>query len=221
MIKVCPTFLFIIVALNSIAQDYHYKQYRVEDGLPSDIVKGCTQDSLGYFWITTDDGLVKYDGIKFTSYREPLHNGYLKGFIHLRSGRLLVFGDLDLFEIHNLGDTVNFKAILPVARSLGNNVLTYPKSIYESNDGALWISESQSVVRLRGNQFKRFDFDLTNRSPQFLRSFTFFEDLQKNLFVTSFQGNVFKLNPESDQFELGTEKLPFGIEHISISKTNY
>lgn len=215
MIKALTSFLFCSLALTCVAQDYHFKQYRVEDGLPSDIIKGCTQDSLGYFWIATDDGLVKFDGIKFTTYHEPLHNGYVKGFIRLRSGRLFAYGDLDLLEIKNLGDTVIFRPILLVARSPHNHTLTYPKSIYEDHNGDIWISESQSVVLLHGNYFKRFDFDLTDRSPQFLRSFSFFEDRQNNLFVTSFQGNVFHFNPSAGQFEPRTEKLPFAIEYIS------
>lgn len=79
LIKSLALLLCFSLALTSHAQDYHIKQYRVEDGLPSDIVKGCVQDSLGYFWIATDDGLVKYDGIKFTTYQAALRNSYTKG----------------------------------------------------------------------------------------------------------------------------------------------
>jgi len=203
------------LALTCVAQDYHFKQYRVEDGLPSDIVKGCTQDSLGYFWIATDDGLVKYDGIKFTTYHEPLHSSYVKGLVHLKSGRLFAYGDLDFLEIKNLGDTVIFRPIVLVSRATDNRTLSYPKAIYEDRHGDIWISESQSVVRLHGNYFKRFEFDIADRSLQFLRSFSFFEDRQNNLFATSFQGNVFYFNPSTDQFEKRTEKLPFAVEHIS------
>src|SRR5207344_1692602 len=112
----------------------------------------------------------------------------------------------------NLGDTVIFRPILLVARAPHDHALSYPKAIYQDRKGDVWISESQSVVLLRGNYFKRFEFDLIDRSPQFLRSFLFFEDRQNNLFVTSFQGNVFYYNPSTEQFESKTEKLPFGIE---------
>jgi len=130
LIKALAFFLFFTLAHTCVAQDYHFKQYRVEDGLPSDIIKGCTQDSLGYFWIATDDGLVKYDGIKFTTYHEPLHSGYVKGFIQLKSGRLFAYGDLDLLEIKNLGDTVIFRPINLVSRSPDSHTLSYPKTIY-------------------------------------------------------------------------------------------
>ncbi|HEV8514661.1 MAG TPA: ATP-binding protein [Cyclobacteriaceae bacterium] len=215
MIKIFTSLLFVILTLTCAAQDYHFKQYRVEDGLPSDIIKSCTQDSLGYFWIATDDGLVKYDGIKFTTYHEPLHSSFVKGLVHLKGGRLFAYGDLDFLEIKNLGDTVIFRPIVLVSRATDSRTLSYPKAIYEDHHGDIWISESQSVVRLHGNYIKRFQFDIADRSPQFLRSFSFFEDRQNNFFATSFQGNVFYFNPISDQFESKTEKLPYAVEHIS------
>ncbi|MGC4021520.1 MAG: ATP-binding protein [Cyclobacteriaceae bacterium] len=216
MARLVVLFLLNIFCAHAFAQEYHIKRYRVEDGLPSDIIKGCAQDSLGFFWVATDDGLVKYDGIKFTTYREPLHSSFIKGFFRTKSGRLFAFGDLDFLEIKNYGDTTVFKMVCPVSRNANDTSLTYPKSIYEDRLGNLWASESQSVVRIKNNKLKRFSFDLSNRSPQFLRSFQFFEDLKGNLFISSFQGNVFKYNPELDQFESLKEKMPFQVEHISV-----
>ena len=52
------------------AQDFTFQQinYTVEDGLPSNECHRVLQDSLGYIWIATDRGLVKYDGYKFRTY---------------------------------------------------------------------------------------------------------------------------------------------------------
>ncbi len=216
MIKLYILFLFLILNTQGLSQDYHIKQYRVNDGLPSDIVKGCAQDSLGYFWIATDDGLVKYDGITFTTFHSPFHNSYIKGFFTAKDGRFFVFGDLDFMEIRNDGDSAKFKPILLGTRLPSAHTLTYPKAIYEDHNGDIWISESQSVVRIHENYFKRYEFDLANRSPQFLRSFSFFEDQKNNLFVASFQGNIFFFDPSTDQFEFRKEKLPTGIEHLSV-----
>ncbi len=81
------------------AQEYFIKKYRVEKGLPSDIIKCVAQDASGYFWIATDEGLVKYDGLRFTSYRSAMRSNYAKGFFTTQGGRLFAFGDLDLIEI--------------------------------------------------------------------------------------------------------------------------
>lgn len=220
-ISICNLRPFLLILLVSFlciahAQEYNLKPYRVQNGLPSDIVKATTQDSLGYFWIATDEGIVRYDGIKFKSYRNATHSNYTKGFYTTRSGKLLAFGDLDLIEIRNSGDTVIFKEICSVDRVANDTTLSYPKQLFEDFAGNLWVSESQSVVKLNGKSFKRYEFDLQNRTSQFLRSFTFFEDPAHNLFVTSFQGNVFRYNKDGDQFEDTKTPFPPSVESVVV-----
>lgn len=42
--------------------------YNVENGLPTNEVYFCHQDSRGYLWLSTDLGLVRYDGTNFKTY---------------------------------------------------------------------------------------------------------------------------------------------------------
>lgn len=196
------------------AQQYQHKQYRVENGLPTDIIKSIAQDSAGYFWIASDEGLVKYDGVHFTSYRKALHSQYAKGLVKTKKGRLLLFGDLDLIEIKHQSDTVLFKSIRMGTRNRNDSMLWYPKAFYEDKENSFWLSEPQSVVRLKGDQLERFDFALKERSPQFLRSFSLFEDLQGNLFVTSYFGNIYQFHPDLNKFIPDREVFPNSINHI-------
>ncbi len=210
--------LLILCLINSVgySQEYYIKQYRVEKGLPSDIIKGCTQDQLGYFWIATDEGLVKFDGINFTSYRNAMHSNYAKGFFTTQDNKLLAFGDLDLIEIKNLGDTVIFESLYPVTRVVNDSSISYPKTIYQDKKGALWISESQSVVKFQDNLMTRYEFDLVNRTPQFLRAFSFFEDQKQNFYTSSFQGNVFRYDSLLDKFIPVDQPFPKEVEVVSF-----
>ncbi len=54
------------MTLNLSAQNKVYKHYTTEQGLPHDITYQIIQDSQGYIWIGTDDGLVKFNGETFT-----------------------------------------------------------------------------------------------------------------------------------------------------------
>ncbi len=47
---------------------YYYQHFNVKDGLPSSQVYSVFQDSLGYIWMTTDRGIVRYDGENFKTY---------------------------------------------------------------------------------------------------------------------------------------------------------
>jgi signal transduction histidine kinase/ligand-binding sensor domain-containing protein/CheY-like chemotaxis protein len=55
------------------------RQLTVADGLPSNRINGITEDRLGYLWIATSDGLVRYDGIDFRVWRveQGLHDNFV------------------------------------------------------------------------------------------------------------------------------------------------
>ncbi|WP_170299252.1 ligand-binding sensor domain-containing protein [Larkinella terrae] len=40
-------------------------QYTAENGLPQNSIKGISQDSYGFVWLATEDGLVRFDGHQF------------------------------------------------------------------------------------------------------------------------------------------------------------
>jgi hypothetical protein len=48
--------------------NYAQTNYTVDDGLPSNECHDILQDSLGYIWIATDRGLVRFDGYEFKTY---------------------------------------------------------------------------------------------------------------------------------------------------------
>ena len=50
------------------AQKPVFKHYTTEDNLPHDITYQIIQDSDGFIWIGTDDGLAKFDGSTFKTY---------------------------------------------------------------------------------------------------------------------------------------------------------
>ncbi|WP_397446488.1 histidine kinase [Polaribacter sp. R77954] len=57
-------FLFLVIKLG--AQDYSIQNLTTKDGLPSNIIYDMQQDKIGYLWIATEKGLVKFDGDDFT-----------------------------------------------------------------------------------------------------------------------------------------------------------
>ncbi|MEJ0029061.1 MAG: two-component regulator propeller domain-containing protein [Bacteroidota bacterium] len=199
------------------AQEYSTKHYKIEHGLPTEFVKAIAQDSLGNLWIATDEGFVKYNAARFETYRHVTHSNYTKGFYRTKNGRLLAFADLDLFELKDVGDSVEFRSLVPVDRAVNDSSLSYPKLLYEDAKGSLWVSESQSVVKLNGTKLKRYNFDLADRTPQFLRSFSFFED-GANLYTVSAAGNVFKYDEQKDQFVKSDYKFPLQIEFAEVIK---
>ncbi len=69
--------LFIQSAL-IFAQTTHFRHLSLEDGLSQNTVNCIFQDSQGFMWFGTQDGLNRYDGYEFTVFREnPLDTNSL------------------------------------------------------------------------------------------------------------------------------------------------
>lgn len=90
----CTCLLFII-SFSGFAQIYnlpHVKHYTTDDGLPHNIGFGVMQDSKGYMWFGTDDGLVRFNGKTFKTYRssDGLLSNYVIELAEDKNGRLWI-----------------------------------------------------------------------------------------------------------------------------------
>jgi ligand-binding sensor domain-containing protein len=62
-------FVLLIGALGSVqAEQLPVKTYTTADGLLRDEVNRIKQDSRGFLWFCTNDGLSRFDGYNFTNY---------------------------------------------------------------------------------------------------------------------------------------------------------
>lgn len=52
----------------SAKDNMHYRRYTVKDGLPHRVITRITQDTTGYIWLSTYNGLCRFDGEQFKAY---------------------------------------------------------------------------------------------------------------------------------------------------------
>ncbi|MFC4672370.1 hybrid sensor histidine kinase/response regulator transcription factor [Dysgonomonas termitidis] len=78
-------FLFVLyVALSSYAQQKcFFEHYGPEDGLPQHTIMSILQDKKGFMWFSTWNGLCRFDGYNFYTYRIQQGDKY-----HMRSNRI-------------------------------------------------------------------------------------------------------------------------------------
>ena len=62
------TIIALFFSTFGYTQVYNYKQYGVNDGLPSSQVYDIYQDKNGYLWFATDRGISRYNGYEFKNY---------------------------------------------------------------------------------------------------------------------------------------------------------
>lgn len=60
---------------------YDIRVYLAEHGLPMNSIKDVFQDSKGYLWIATQEGLVRFDGVRFVLFDKSKYPGLKEDFI--------------------------------------------------------------------------------------------------------------------------------------------
>lgn len=68
-------FLFILICLPLRSQQYSLMHYNTDNGLPQNSVKDLIKDKYGFIWLTTENGVVRYDGSAFLAFKDfPINN---------------------------------------------------------------------------------------------------------------------------------------------------
>src|SRR5215467_15939655 len=59
--------LFLYLFLSPVASgQYRFDSWTTDSGLPQNSVRSILQTQDGYLWLATSDGLVRFDGVRFT-----------------------------------------------------------------------------------------------------------------------------------------------------------
>lgn len=63
--RLSVTWLCLLAPIWLCGQQHNYRHYTVRDGLASTVVYDVHQDKLGYIWLATMEGVVRFDGYRF------------------------------------------------------------------------------------------------------------------------------------------------------------
>jgi PAS domain S-box-containing protein len=210
------TILLICISLNS--QTYQIQHLSTNEGLSSANVWSITQDSNGFIWFGTEDGLNKYDGYNFTVYK----NNYL---------------DNASISDNFILSVIEFNNELWVGTSNGLNRYNYKTNkfrryFYNPNDsnslsansincllkdkkGRLWIGTNYgfNLYDPKTDKMKRFRLkmnNLSNLSGDLVRSITY---NSKNILWLSSYNGIYQFDPVTGKF---TQQLNKQIENSTF-----
>gem|GEM_PF-2842962 len=150
--KVIYIIPFVLYAATAYSQKPVFKHYTTEDGLPHDITYQIIQDKQGVIWIGTDDGLTKFNGIKFTnySYENGLQSNYVIDIIEKSNNAFLIatWGS----GIHSLKNDSITK--LPIK----HDEISKIKKLYALNDSIIYSSSNSAYFsyNLNLNEKKQY-----------------------------------------------------------------
>lgn len=139
-------FICLPCCLFANGNEISFHNIKNEDGLSQNSVNCILQDSLGFMWFGTEDGLNKYDGLSFTFYKfsqknpNSLTNSSIQCLCE-DSEKNLWIGTYHGLNRLNLktGQITRFLNIPNNPESISHNGIT---AIYEDKKDVLWIGTS-------------------------------------------------------------------------------
>ena len=137
--------LFLFVSESYADIELSSKQMRTSDGLPSNSVRCMYQDSKGFLWLGTLDGLTRYDGNSFLTYQletgkhdqVSLADNRIKQVAEDKNGFLWIKTVPELFSCYDLQ-----KACFVDLTGTGVDGESY-SDIYMSSNGDVWLGTEQ------------------------------------------------------------------------------
>lgn len=141
--RVCALAAFFLIAAPAHALDpsmantqYGVRSWNSDDGLPQNSIVAAAQTPDGYLWFATEEGLARFDGVRFTTIiaRRPI-------------GALLVAHDGALWiEVDDVLARYKDRRLIRYPGPVGFwGLRTY--SISERADGSIWIATESGLKR--------------------------------------------------------------------------
>lgn len=195
--------LFVwLVSTSGHAQQYKF--YDVDNGLSSSRINSITQDSEGYIWIATEDGLNRFDGNSFVVYRNipndstSLPNNYIRSICEDSKQRFWVTTMSGLCLYDKITDRFTQYKILSQDRTKEFTQLFY---LMVDHQGYIWISVSgNGVIRMDADKKEYLYFNTVNSGICSDHINVIYEDRFGNIWLGSGRDGISIYNPNNKTF---------------------
>ena len=202
--------LSLLLSLTVYGQGYHI--FTSDKELSSSLVNDIYHDSNNMIWISTEDGLNRYDGTKFIQYKDivgdphSIAHNYVRNVFEDSQGHIFVgtYAGVQLYD-------PNTDSFSPLATDIktGETMNSFTTAIIERKNGEVWVSGNVIYKLLVVDGLLKCE-TLDLPVPSTLVE-NIIEDSSGNLWVMRESDGVYKLSPENQVTHYGVDQGVFGI----------
>lgn len=212
----CPALLLSFVyisafSLTLFAERLPVKTYTVADGFLRDTIYRVKQDSRGFLWFCTGEGISRFDGVGITSFTvaDGLPNRFVNDFLETKNGTIYIATRKGLARLnpHGLrGSAENplFTGFLPENPKSENIQI-----LFEDKENRVWVGTSDGLFRLieadgqigfenvpLGAPLSSSGGAIVAPSPNTLSVNSILEDRNGTFWIGTYGGGLFRLSPD-------------------------
>ena len=193
MLKTITSFMFLCLSINYVyAQPYYFRNYQVEDGLTYNSVISSLQDSRGFLWFGTKDGLNRFDGYSFKNFqynptvKDGIGSNYIFSLDEDRFQNIWVATSSGLYRYDPVDETFTL-----LEETRGETVTV----VKVDNKGEIWYILNQTLFcyNAKIKTIRNYQDEMS-----FVTSVAITED--DGMWVASGEGYIAKYIPSSDSF---------------------
>jgi len=194
---------------SALAQELKFAHITSDQGLSMGVVNCVLQDSKGFMWFGTQDGLNKYDGYNMLVFKHnpvdsnSLSNNFIYSLYEDKNGILWVGtngGGVDAYNL-STGKFKHFKSNPNDKNSISNNNV---RSIIEDSEGFMWFGTDEGLNRYdkKTKTFVRYLNDknnpksLSNNATWCLR-----QGSDGNIWIGTYGGGLNMFDTKSQTFK--------------------
>lgn len=196
--KKCISLLIYILlfSLNLSAGDqintFHFKPITTSVNFPTNEVRKLYQDSEGYIWISTYNGLLRYDGYSIVMYKPDgvNHGRFMDSFVNIavedKDDNLWIGTHNGLYVLHKKTDEIE-KIVSPILQVNNVEALTFTRN------GDLWVGGNKGLFRHKaGSQTFERERDVDVKS--------ILEDCKGHIWIGTWEQGLLRYDPDKQEY---------------------
>lgn len=143
--------ILLLLAPIAVRPQYQIESWTTDNGLPQNTVRSILQTPDGYLWMTTLDGLARFDGVRFTIYNklntENFGANRLSQLTQSPDGDLWISGESDFVIRRRAGKFETY------ALTTGSERINGIRNLVLDSQGVPVVSSQAGIFRWNGEKF--------------------------------------------------------------------
>lgn len=185
---------------------FHFKPLTTTINFPTNEVRKFYQDSEGYIWISTYNGLLRYDGYSIVMYKpDGVNHGHsIDSFVNVvtedKNNNLWIGTHNGLYVLHKMTDEID-KIISPILQVCNVEAMLF------SRNGDLWVGGNKGLFRRKAGK-QSFE------QEQGVDVKSIIEDNRGNIWIGTWEQGLLRYDPANQKYYTYLGLNPNNSSHV-------